>query len=380
MNQIETQIVRNRVRRKLSHLRQRLTSLDDACLAVEASIPALIINTAIEATCEEAAARGISTFQGTLHLFVLSGRTYEVLAQPDTNDLSTFNIVLKREDSSEAIPEKPIEEEVDGLGRFKKVKVFSVPSFPFPMVFLETGCNVIRVAYEWLFDFISNRLEYLTVDGTERLYKLLRQLVPNYIPHVWLYIIVDGRLFYILDERAQKTALNILADRAKPGVVSPLHMWGKFSEQMIPYDLTFSKESFKTEEGLPVFFDNAKYAPTGLGSVERGVYGANGIIPQPLVKKGNILLGVGYPIGFKFKLKDTFIKASPQFKDIIDSSQKKFIQRLNELEKLASNESKAAQELLAALEAKPSLFGFSVNLKVLARLLMRLFKGSGQKD
>lgn len=355
----------NYVRQKFNHMSEEQMGLNQVCFSIEDKIPVLILDTVIKAVCEEAGLHGSSTSWGDKKILEIDGRGYAVSVLHE--DKSTLKIEIDRVYKSESITGKKLEEEVDGLGQFRKIKVYSVPSFQYPKLVLEVGCNVAKVAYECLFSFVSERLKRLTIGGTESLYKKLRQLASNYIPHMWPYVIVKDRLFYILDHTAQKTALKMLANGTQHQIMSPLQMWGNFSEQMIPYDLTFSKESFKTKKGLPSFFGDAKYVTTGLMCTESVIYGTDCIIPQPLVKEGEVQCGVGYPKSFESKLNDKFFMARPQFEKIIHSHVKKFISLREKLEKHDFSVLNFLKAFIAAINFNPKFFGCEVDREVFIR-------------
>lgn len=378
MDHLARQLLSTRVRQELDSLLISGDGLDTVCLGVELTLSHIVAVAVIQAVSDEARSRGLSSVTGAFPVFSLNGKVYEVHAQPASDDVATYTVVVRFEGEelqdleAENAPEYPVE----SVGRFNCVRILTVPDFVFSSIVGEAAVVAMEVSYEWLFEFVSGRLGELSSKGPERLYGHLRRLMPKLADQVWLYTIVDGKGFYIADSVGQKAILRKFAARRHPSVVSPAHLWGKFSEQAIPFDLLFSKEAFKTEKGLPAFFDIAKYAPTGLGSAEKRVYDSDGIIAQPLVTEGRgVQLGVGYPLEIQNEVQEVLYQASPQFKQIVDTSHDSLAHRVGELARLAEGQEGLAEELLALVEAKPGFFGFAVDLKELFRILKRLLKG-----
>lgn len=377
LDPLAKKMLASRVRRELDHLRDTSQGLDSVCLALEVALAHIVMMAVIRAIAEAGKSQGVTVNTGMLPIFSLENSAYSVHAQPSTDEVNVFTVVVRREGEQDPGGRgfTTVDYNVDGFGRFERISVRSSKSFQAAHIVGEAAVTAVEAAYQWLFDFVAERLDALGAEGPARLYQHLRSTLPNLADQIWLYTIVDGQGFYIVDRDGQGQILEKLASRRRPSVVSPLHLWGKFSEQTVPFDLLFSKESFKTEKGLPAFFDAAKYAPSGLGSAEMGAYGSEGIISQPLVRgERGVQLGVGYPLEIKAEVQDPLHRASSQFKSIVEASHDALTARVTELARIGGGSSEVAEELLNLVEAKPGFLGFSVDLKELYALLRKLWK------
>jgi hypothetical protein len=164
----------------------------------------------------------------------------------------------------------------------------------------------------------------------EELYRSVRHLPGCRIgDKIWLFLIVDGKGFYLLDQVAKRA---IFEKTIKPSEKLPKlvpEVIDDFQLAMNEEQL-FSTEAFSQQRIIVDSFNNARYKETGVQRSEEYIYGARNFAALPLFGWSNLKIALAAPAKFQEHIE----KGGSTAKRL-------FLQKINEMQPAIREELKA---------------------------------------
>ena len=272
-----------------------------------------------------------------IHLdrFIFGNDTY-IISTEDSGCRLSIEVRLIEKKASKLV-RKAVFSRLPSTGRITEIMVRTAPEFEtLQAKICETVAANFETGYRWLEAHIIGSLNSVRHDTAEELYLRLRKRLPaEAVAYIWLFVVTEGRGFYVPDRRAQEIAVKRAATR-KILATSPLELVVEFATLSLDFDRTHSRDAIASKAVLPQAFPLAKYADTGFQIAEQAIYDCRDYLIHPLVVEGATLLTAGYPETVRPEVFEVLEQEKVHLKSILERNASRLRKLLDDLRKQRS--------------------------------------------
>lgn len=264
-----------------------------------------------------AEARGVRSVIAGTAVIIVDGTTYSAsVARHVFNPDVLVAAVLERTDRSPRSTRCVCAGSINGFGLFQRLEL-TVPNS-----LTNVSAHLLNIAlssagagYDWLMERMEQKFAGIPAVTAASLYDVIRAVLGEDLSQgVWLYALVAGEAFYILDNGARSQALTALRSEAQSLGESPLTLTANLITDIQPRSKTFAPRIAESRTAVPVTLTNAPYTSGELATVEAAMYGAPVAMAQPLASVGELALIAGYNVSSAATIQPLLLQAAPRLR------------------------------------------------------------------
>ena len=188
----------------------------------------------------------------------------------------------------------------EGFGRYTKFRV----SWPVELNvrwehLSQLIQTIVRTVYQWLENFVENRLITVETELSQSLYLYARTTFHcgEHLKKFWFVAVKDGKGYCLFDHRSAQDVISIASKVTQDTDLTPSGIAVNFIVSEADFDLMIAKDAITQGQCLDVPFEKTKYKSMDLdfSEAEAAIHQADSITLYPLVREGKGFLLAGFP-------------------------------------------------------------------------------------
>lgn len=300
---------------------------------------------------------------------------FELTVVRDVRQPTTLLVTLLPRSPSPTLGSKTVSRsrQIGGYGQYEKLElVLAQQAAEHVTLIADVVVAVLESGYTWIKERIDNFVKQQEVALGEKLYAYMRSIFPSeeVAENLWFAVLTEEYGFRLIDPKAADRAYGLMRPHARTYGHSPTQLVAELLQTRLPRETLLMHKALALGQCVDVDLADASYRKEGAlyATVLAALYGSDAFTIFPLREDGRFSILALFPTGMPI-IRERLTAHRSQLIEIASElgHEVKKAERLFERDRAWRRGLKSFYE--DALVARPTIFGFGVDIKAMLRLL-----------